>query len=481
MKTHVNWCRHLGLSLVALTVVFVAASCGGGGGTAGLTEQVNQTVSTNTPPVVDGRGSGTELTVSENEIGSLSAEQQALLSDAGWNQPYIAPKSGTPIAGPSHEMLMAQLREMAERGLEMYPRGAEGEGVKGASWLDQRGFNPGVNSGLVKGQYKPADTDANGVPDFGCNASGALMADNGNSDIEDVIFAYGGVMLAQAISWVAEGLSTINHFNSVGGGDDAQTAVYQLFADSETANPSKQGKNDIGEIGYRADLGPYGVGYGQGSGPSGTLCDGEAYGVRNAFWMTFNEKYIGLPSGTDTAMYNILIAPSSDEGADQVSPMDTSANFQTFYFGNVSNCYGDAMIVGINAADSGCDDFDEAANADWRDRTDGVNPYPNILHNPVFGVILARWAGGGASQASEFFGDGASSDGCEHDRLAGGPSVRVQQRRGAPECQRCVLRLRPVLREGFHVVDRLRSEQQPDGERRSADVRVQRQQHLLRR
>ncbi|MEZ5337338.1 MAG: hypothetical protein R3F46_03660 [bacterium] len=38
--------------------------------------------------------------------------------------------------------------------------------AKGASWLDQRGFNPGVNSGLVKGQYKPADTDANGVPDF---------------------------------------------------------------------------------------------------------------------------------------------------------------------------------------------------------------------------------------------------------------------------------------------------------------------------
>ncbi|MEZ5337337.1 MAG: hypothetical protein R3F46_03655 [bacterium] len=34
---------------MALTVVFVAASCGGGGGTAGLTEQVNQTVSTNTP------------------------------------------------------------------------------------------------------------------------------------------------------------------------------------------------------------------------------------------------------------------------------------------------------------------------------------------------------------------------------------------------------------------------------------------------
>ncbi|MEZ5337339.1 MAG: hypothetical protein R3F46_03665 [bacterium] len=61
--------------------------------------------------------------------------------------------------------------------------------------------------------------------------------------------------------------------------------------------------------------------------------------------------------------------------------MDTSANFQTFYFGNVSNCYGDAMIVGINAAD-GCDDFDEAANADWRDRTDGWEPVPEHPAQP---------------------------------------------------------------------------------------------------
>ncbi|UNM09908.1 MAG: hypothetical protein H7A35_07560 [Planctomycetales bacterium] len=408
MKTHVNWCKHLGLTLVALTVVFVAASCGGNGG--GISANVEtQTGTSNT--VIDGGRNGVvsaELTVSENEIGKLSAEQQALLSDAGWNQPYIVPKAGTPIQGPSHEMLMAQLREMAERGVEMLPRGVEGEGTKGASWLDQRGFNPGVDSGLVKGQYKPADTGANGVPDFGCNASGALMADNGQSDIEDVIFAYGGSMPAQAISWVAEGLSTINHFNSVGGGgDDAYTAVYQLFADSETANPSNQGNNDIGEIGYRADLGPYGIGYGQGSGPSGTLCDGTAYGVRNAFWMTFNEKFFALPSGQATALYNVLIAPSGDEGADQVSPMDTSANFQTFYFGNVSSCYGDAMIVGINAADSGCDMFDEASNAPWQDRTADGNSYPNILHNPIFGVILARWAGGNANSDSQFFGDGS--------------------------------------------------------------------------
>ena len=404
MKTDTNWCKHLGLCLVALTMVFVAASCGGGGG--GVQSDLAPKSPVTTSPVVDGRGSGTELTVSESEIGSLSAEQQALLSDAGWNQPYIPPKQGTPIQGPSHEMLMAQLRQMSERGLEMLPRGIEDEGTKGASWLNQRGFNPAVDAGLVRGQYKPADTDANGVPDFGCNASGALMADNGNSDLEDVIFAYGGSMPAQAISWVAEGLSTINHFNSVGGGgDDAQTAIYQLFADSDNANPSDQGNNDIGEIGYRADLGPYGVGYGQGSGPQGTLCDGTAYGVRNAFWMTFNEKFIGLPSGQVTALYNILIAPSSNEGADQVSPMGTSANFQTFYFGNVSECFGDSMIVGINAADSGCDMFDEASNAPWQDRTSEGNPYPNILHNPVYGVILARWAGGSASASSDFFGD----------------------------------------------------------------------------
>ncbi|UNM09906.1 MAG: hypothetical protein H7A35_07550 [Planctomycetales bacterium] len=421
MKTHVNWCRHLGLSLVALTLVFVATACGGGGG--GVTNEMTLAASDTGQSIGNnGRGVGQELTVSENEIGRLSAEQQALLSDAGWNQPYIPPRAGTPIQGPSHEMLMAQLREMAERGVTMLPRGVEGEGTKGASWLDQRGFNPGVDSGLVKGQYKADDTGANGVPDFGCNASGALMADNGQSDIEDVIFAYGGSMPAQAISWVAEGLSTINHFNSVGGGgDDAYTAVYQLFADSENADPNNQGNNDIGEIGYRADLGPYGIGYGQGSGPNGTLCDGTAYGVRNAFWMTFNEKFFGLPSGQATALYNILIAPSEEETADQVSPMDTSANFQTFYFGNVSSCYGDAMIVGINAADSGCDMFDEASNAPWQDRTADGNSYPNILHNPVFGVILARWAGGSVNASSQFFGEEAYPSGAN---MLGWPVAR---------------------------------------------------------
>ncbi|MCB1188709.1 hypothetical protein KDL29_16230, partial [bacterium] len=55
MKTHVNWCKHLGLTLVALTVVFVAASCGGNG--SGLTANVETTTGTSNT-VIDGGRNG---------------------------------------------------------------------------------------------------------------------------------------------------------------------------------------------------------------------------------------------------------------------------------------------------------------------------------------------------------------------------------------------------------------------------------------
>ncbi|MCB1220434.1 hypothetical protein KDL30_07175, partial [bacterium] len=105
MQTNVNWYGRLSILLVVLVVVFVAAACGGNGSN-GLTTSVNPDQATSAAPDLSGRSNGAvDLAVSENEIGRLSAEQQALLSDAGWNQPYIVPKAGTPIQGPSHEML----------------------------------------------------------------------------------------------------------------------------------------------------------------------------------------------------------------------------------------------------------------------------------------------------------------------------------------------------------------------------------------
>ncbi len=78
MKTDSNWCRSLGLCLVALTIVFVAASCGGGGGGVASLD-ANSTVA-NTPTPGD-TGRGEAVAVSESEIGNLTATQQALLAD----------------------------------------------------------------------------------------------------------------------------------------------------------------------------------------------------------------------------------------------------------------------------------------------------------------------------------------------------------------------------------------------------------------
>ena len=54
MKTHMNWCKHLGLCLVALTLVFVAASCGGG--TSGVTNVAPENNAVTNAPVIDQRG-----------------------------------------------------------------------------------------------------------------------------------------------------------------------------------------------------------------------------------------------------------------------------------------------------------------------------------------------------------------------------------------------------------------------------------------
>jgi len=98
-------------------MVFLALSCGGGGGAS---IDLNAT---------DGQGAvgsaalskSTGLVVTEEEIATLPAWQQEMLSDPGWNQPYIPPRESTPIDPPTMEMLLDATRESLEAGVEIVP------------------------------------------------------------------------------------------------------------------------------------------------------------------------------------------------------------------------------------------------------------------------------------------------------------------------------------------------------------------------
>ena len=227
MRTNANWCvRTLAVALV-LAMVFMALSCGGGGG---ATANLNANNNGNATLGPSGLSRTTGLVVTEDEIATLPAWQQELLSDPGWNQPYIPPREATQIDPPTQEMLFEYTRESMESGVEIVPRKFNPSG-KNASWTDQQGFG---GETIVKGEYPASATPNPGpngsrdaTPLYGCNSDGSDESAQGNA-IEDLIDQQS--MPLQRISYVLQGLSTANFFNATGGsGNDMQSAVYQLF------------------------------------------------------------------------------------------------------------------------------------------------------------------------------------------------------------------------------------------------------------
>ena len=164
--------------------------------------------------------------IPESEINSLPAWQRELLSDPGWNQPYIAPREGTPVVAPALSSLKEEtLRAMAE-GTTLNPRFTQGAG-KGASWYgDSAGPFPAA---IAKGEYEDLLPNAN--PPFGCNSNAGNTSAAGNA-IEDLIqaTAVANVMPNYSLSYVREGLCSSNYFNTLAGASkNASAAVYQAY------------------------------------------------------------------------------------------------------------------------------------------------------------------------------------------------------------------------------------------------------------
>ena len=367
MKAFAYRSARLGALLLALVLLISSISCGGsGGGTVGLSAR-------NSGPgaLPSDVQKGTAILITEDEIATLPAWQQELLSDPGWNQPYIEPRAKTEIEPPTPEMLMEDYNRVMEEGIR-YGLHGQSSG-KSASYMDQQGF---ALESLLKGEYNlsPRNVD----PPYGCNSDGGNGS--GVNAFDDVI-REGTQHLSEVISYVLEATTTVNWFNTTGGaGNDAQSAVYQLFSTHREADPedwlNEENDAEFEELCYRADLAP-------GVAPGGDCSDAEAFLVSGMFWKRFNSITIALPNLEETELFNLLVAP-----AGEVSDLETSGTAdgrtQEFYFGTVGDCYGNAMIVGLEAANSGCEIFDNSVNGAFA----AEDPYH---YTPVYGVILQRW------------------------------------------------------------------------------------------
>ena len=354
-------------SLVFLAIITIFLySCGGGANQV----QVRDSADTAGPPNGDTTRT-TGLLVAEADIATLPVWQQELLSDGGWTEPYIPPLAATEMPAPTGEMLLGYAEEARDRGVDIRPRIADD--TRGASWLDQGGFDG--ESSLLKGQYDGIPRTA--IPPYGCNSDGSNGY--GADAFEDVI-RVGTKYLPQTISFVLEGQSSPNWFNPVGGVTlSAQSAVYQLFSDMRDADPSDWQSNGrmFEEVGYRSDLAP-------GVGPGGDCSAAQAFLVTGLFWKRFNSANHALPGLSPVYNYDILIAPHGNQSSVITSAGQTDASFQEFYFGSIGACYGGAWLVSLQSSSSSCNIFNEGvANA-----YSAGDPY---YCSPLYGVLLKRW------------------------------------------------------------------------------------------
>ena len=375
MKKSANWHAGAWALLIALAVLVAAIGCGGsGGGSLGL------------DPSSNGSGAGASaavksagVLVTEAEIPSLPAWQQELLSDPGWNQPYIEPVPGTEIEAPTDELLWELTERELAKGLQMAPRlFDEGSSSKGVSWNDQGNFNESMS--VSRAEYE--SYNGTGTPPWGCNVNTTNDYNTKNKASEDAILGYDYAGPPQRISFVLRGTAANNWFTSGSStGNNATNCVYQLYSSDEGADPTDPNSTAMfAEVSYRADK-AIDPGTGLPGEPGGECPDAEAFMVDGLFWKKFNSTFSALPNYAQTALYNILIAPQSDESDEEKSSGDTMGSYQEFYLGS-QTLYNGAWIVGLASSTGGC--------TEWQD-TLGVGAHTGFFHNPIFGVLLARW------------------------------------------------------------------------------------------
>ena len=359
MRTEANWCVRVMVLIMALTLSAVAMSCGGNGPSSDLSTSAAKS----TQPA----------TVSEDGIGDLPAWQQAMLSDPGWNQPYIAPREGTPVSAPSLEDLIAGTEAKINDATVVTPRGFE-TSEKGASWV------PPVTTGKNIQVAEYENYTRTQSPAYGCNGDTTNQAPNGHA-LEDLMLLNTELMPAYRASYVNEGQAPINYFNSTAGtARGASSAVYQTYSSAEKVDFTLPlatiiKTTELAEMSYRSSLVP------NGAPASGCQMTGNlARTVKGYFWLAYNLPLAATPSMAVIPAYQVLIAPAGNVAGPYVSASGTTGKYQQYYFGTVSSCYGGAWIVGLTSTTSACTKFKGYLTAS-----------PASFTLPIYGVLLKRW------------------------------------------------------------------------------------------
>jgi hypothetical protein len=311
-------------------------------------------------PASASTGAGPRL-VMESEFGSLPALQQKLLSDPGWNQPYIAPREGTPVEPPAlPDLSSAPLAQPAKSNLDLAPWLCGATAAKRASGDGQ----------IERGELVDLAPDA--TPAFGCNGNPANASDDGFA-IEDIIAANSEANLPSFFG-VAAGIPPMNYFNQQPSSErSGSTYVYQLNTDAVELTG-----DHCYLTSYASRLVP--------AGAPGSGCDTagvQAYTITGAFYDAFNTYLQAAPSLMQIPVYNVLVAPRGPRQGPFVSSSQTTGYKQDFYFADNGDCFGGAWIVGLTASSSGCQKFD-----DW---FKPANYQASRWHQPIYGVHLKRW------------------------------------------------------------------------------------------
>ena len=308
-------------------------------------------------------GTYAELTL--DNITSLPAAQRALFADPRWLATPALVESGTELPAPTAQQL-AKATSTAQ---------AHGEQLNLPAQFNTENLRRQVSAAIAKGEYEAVAPDE--IPPFGCN-NDASNSSNGHA-IEDVIAAAEEpVQPVAALDYVTTVPSQEDYWPSyVGGsGNDALSAVQQLYSTDPDADPGDPGTPaEFGMFSYRADLAP-------GIGPGGDCSAAQAYSVTGQYWKRFNSAFNILPAGEVTELYNLLISPSGQLSDPATSVGSTAGRYQPFYFGTVSAAFGGAWIVGLENSSSNCEYFNDAL---------GLGASTGFFVRPIYGVLLKHW------------------------------------------------------------------------------------------
>ena len=317
MKKDYAWRSSSLLLVLCMVTLAVLTSCGGGKVNVG---EANPSVSSADTAVA----AGATQTVTEDEISSLPAWQQDLLSDPGWSQPPIPVRADTPLPAPTYEMLLDWQAKAQANGIISSAAHGAVDG-KSSSWV---GGVPAPGSPGLAEYNIPYDPNPAVTVPYGCKDS---VAKNGHMKEKKIALQSIPTGTTAAITYVEKGVSSSNHFNATGGSSNtALCAVYQIWSNKRLADPTlpyasytDANRPIMAELSYRAD---------GGVGAGGPCNAAQAYTVRDFIWWKYNQQnFNALPGMNTTALYNILIAPSSNVSSPGgVSAGPTTGRIQNF-------------------------------------------------------------------------------------------------------------------------------------------------------